>query len=105
VGDEVLKHLVFIIKKNLQETDALIRWGGEEFILILAIEDEKQLYESLESYRQVIQKSAFKIEGSITCSFGATLYKEQEPLKATLKRADIALYDAKRDGRNRVVII
>jgi diguanylate cyclase (GGDEF)-like protein/PAS domain S-box-containing protein len=105
VGDEVLKHLVFIIKKNLQETDALIRWGGEEFILILAIEDKKQLYESLERYRQVIQESVFKIKESITCSFGATLYKEQEPLKATLKRADIALYDAKRDGRNRVVII
>jgi diguanylate cyclase (GGDEF)-like protein/PAS domain S-box-containing protein len=105
VGDEVLKHLVFIIKKNLQQTDALIRWGGEEFILVLAVEDEKNLYQILEEYRIIIQNNIFKITGSITCSFGGTLHQKQEPLKVTIKRADIALYEAKRNGRNRIVTL
>lgn len=105
IGDEVLKHLVKTIQKNSRESDTLIRWGGEEFILILTIDNVELLYKVLNHCKELIANTTFKKITHITCSFGATLYQDEEIIEATLKRADIGLYQAKRNGRNQVIIL
>lgn len=105
VGDNVLVELVKLIKQNLRTDDFLIRWGGEEFVLILSIKDEESLYVVLENLRNKIATAQFKDIGELTCSFGGTIFKNDENIETTLKRADIALYKSKNSGRNKVTLL
>lgn len=105
VGDNVLVELVKLIKQNLRTDDFLIRWGGEEFVLILSIKDEESLYVVLENLRNKIATAQFKDIGELTCSFGGTIFKNGENIETTLKRADIALYKSKNSGRNKVTLL
>jgi diguanylate cyclase (GGDEF)-like protein/PAS domain S-box-containing protein len=102
IGDKVLKHLVPTIKYSVRNDDLLIRWGGEEFLLIAETESAETLRRMAEHVRQRIENEPFDVIGRITCSFGMTLYEENEPIEQTIKRADRALYEAKEEGRNRV---
>lgn len=104
VGDEVLKEFVEIIKSISRFNDILIRWGGEEFIMILSIKDDNTLFKILEKYRETVSNNNFKFVGKITCSIGAAIYDDSEMIKDTIKKADTALYEAKNSGRNRVLI-
>ncbi|QDF30178.1 sensor domain-containing diguanylate cyclase [Halarcobacter anaerophilus] len=104
IGDYVLKELVSEINRFSRKDDILIRWGGEEFILILKVESEKGLYKALEHIRKIIELHYFEKVEKITCSFGASIYKNNESIETTIKRADNALYKAKETGRNRVII-
>lgn len=104
-GDFVLKELVSEINKFSRNEDILIRWGGEEFIIILKVESKTGLFKALEHIRKIIEEHYFKDVKKITCSFGATLYKDKEEIEDTIKRADKALYQAKNTGRNKVVIL
>jgi diguanylate cyclase (GGDEF)-like protein len=101
-GDEVLKHLVSIIESEIRQEDDLVRWGGEEFLIISKVNTLVNLHDIAENIRKKIEDETFEEVGKITCSFGATLYKD-ESIKATIERADEALYEAKKLGRNRVV--
>ena len=101
IGDSVLIELVNIISK---ENDVLFRWGGEEFIVILKLKSEKNLYDELENYRIKVEKHNFKYIGNLTCSLGGSIYKDNEKIEKTIKRADIALYEAKASGRNKTII-
>jgi len=104
IGDIVLKDMVGEISKFSRSEDILIRWGGEEFIMILKVESDNGLYKALDHIRNIIEQHYFEEVKKITCSFGATIYKDNEPIDETIKRADNALYKAKRNGRNQVVI-
>jgi diguanylate cyclase (GGDEF)-like protein len=104
IGDDILINLVSKIEKSLRNDDVLIRWGGEEFIIILKISSKNALEFVLEKLRNIIENSKFKNLPKVTCSFGGTLYENNEPINETIKRADIALYIAKNDGKNRVKI-
>lgn len=104
VGDEVLIHFVEIIKKFSRDNDILIRWGGEEFILLLKVKSQEGLKKALEHLRQVIENTQFPTIGRKTCSIGGTIYKDNEDILTTIKRADICVYEAKETGRNKVVI-
>jgi len=104
IGDYVLKELVLQINNFSRKEDILIRWGGEEFILILKINSIEGLHKTLEHLRLSIAEHFFEHVHQITCSFGATIYKENEKIEETIKRADNALYEAKDNGRNKVVI-
>ncbi len=105
VGDYVLKELVTKIKSVSRVDDTLIRWGGEEFVIILKVDSFYSLEKALEHFRVVIEKHYFEHVERLTCSIGATIYEENESIETTIKRADNALYDAKRNGRNQVVIL
>lgn len=105
VGDEVLKHFVSTVHKFSRVDDIFIRWGGEEFILIVKIQTKADLSKVLEHLRKVIEIQNFPTVGQKTCSIGGTLYKEGEDIEQTIKRADEAVYDAKAAGRNRVVVV
>lgn len=104
VGDEVLKTFVQIIKANSRKSDILIRWGGEEFVLMLKIDSMDNLKKVLEHLKSAISDYDFNLVGKKTCSIGATIYEDNEDIHKTIKRADEAVYKAKELGRDKVVI-
>ncbi len=104
VGDSVLRTLTKIVRKNLRETDYLVRWGGEEFILIAPDTDLEKAIVLVERIRKEIESYKFNHAGPVTVSFGIAEYKPDDTEDALIKRADDAMYDAKRKGRNRVEV-
>lgn len=102
-GDHLLVHLTMIAKSVLRESDALVRYGGEEFLLILPDADLKGAEFVLERLRQVVVKSPFMYEDKkihVTVSAGLAQMKEDENGHSLILRADKALYEAKEAGRN-----
>lgn len=104
VGDEVLMHFVSTVHRYSRNEDIFIRWGGEEFILILKVMTKVDLFKALEHLRKVIEMQDFPVVGQKTCSIGGAIYEDGEEIEKTIKRADEAVYEAKENGRNKVVI-
>lgn len=104
-GDEILKELTQLIAQNIRQHDAFARWGGEEFVLLCLQIKEESLRMLAEKLRQLIATQVFseKIKTPITVSIGATQVAPGESFDTALKRADVALYEAKHRGRNCVV--
>ncbi|MCM3791468.1 GGDEF domain-containing protein [Domibacillus indicus] len=105
-GDEALKHLVTIVKKNIRATDMFARIGGEEFILTLTDTSLEDGMIIIERIRKQVASSSFIYKGQaipITISLGLTEYK-RESIEQVLEKADKALYQAKETGRNKWVI-
>lgn len=102
-GDNVLVHLAATLKKNTRINDAIGRWGGEEFLVILPHTNVEEACKAAEKLRVVIEKEGFPIIGRQTCSFGVTNYYSGDNNDKLLLRADMALYKAKKSGRNRVM--
>ena len=109
VGDEVLKEFARRLSSNVRGIDLACRYGGEEFVVAMPETDEAFAYMVAERLRQDVAEIPFKVkteegELNITISIGITNWEGQgDNVDALLKRADQALYKAKRDGRNRVV--
>jgi len=103
VGDSVLIELTYLIKNLLRDKDIFVRWGGEEFIIVLqfaSISDASKLASRL---RKKLEEHVFLHVGKVTCSFGVTEFRDGDTQMILLERADEALYEAKDRGRNRVV--
>ena len=105
VGDEVLSHLVRIITEKLLANEIIVRWGGEEFLLVLSAIDEAQLTQRLESIRILISNELFPCAEKITISLGASFKHSDERVDDTIIRADDALYRSKEGGRDRVTLL
>lgn len=103
-GDEVLKQMAKIAKDAIGKKDMLIRWGGEEFIVVKIVKSLDELEAFSEKLRTDIESSHFEEVNTVTSSFGITLYNLGERIVDTIERADEALYRAKKSGRNRVEI-
>jgi len=108
VGDIVLKELVHIIQKQLPEEAIFSRLGGEEFAILLAGLDSQQSLILAKDLCNLIASTAIKINAdtyiNMTTSIGtAQRNSQQDSINALLKRADIALYEAKTTGRNKAV--
>ena len=108
-GDDVLREFAVRIRKSIRGIDLACRYGGEEFVVVMPETDLGVAGMVAERIRRSIASSPFAIAGGtnrldVTISIGlATLDAKGDPISAVLKRADEALYRAKRDGRNRVV--
>lgn len=103
-GDFVLKELTRLIAHSLRATDIIARWGGEEFIALLPETDIDQGAKAAERIRIAVEAFHFKPAGNITISLGISHFLESDQnIDEIIKRADDALYEAKRAGRNRVV--
>lgn len=105
-GDEALKHLAHVVKEALRPQDSLARYGGEEFVIILAdtrLDDAVQVMTRVQ--RELTRKFFLHKNEKllITFSCGVAELAGEEAPPATLKRADEAMYLAKRAGKNRVV--
>jgi diguanylate cyclase (GGDEF)-like protein len=104
VGDLVLKTLVEVINNFIRKDDKLIRWGGEEFVILLYAKSLEDVKIQAEHLKVVIQNHKFnQIQiPSLTCSFGITLHESETSIEESIKKADEKLYLAKKNGRNRV---
>jgi diguanylate cyclase (GGDEF)-like protein len=104
-GDVVLREFAHLIQDNIRDKDVVGRWGGEEFIIIANDLDGKQAVIFSNRIRKLIEEKTFSHREPITSSFGVAEYNQKDRLQDVLKRADVALYKAKENGRNNVEII
>jgi len=105
-GDLVLQGVATLVKQHIRESDTLCRWGGEEFVLLLNHCTLEDAVLRAERIREAIKTSpiAFgKTSIRITLSMGVTDYRQGEALEMFLARADAALYQAKEQGRDKVI--
>ncbi|WP_373001017.1 GGDEF domain-containing protein [Sulfurimonas sp.] len=100
VGDDVLLEFTKIIKRYTRSSDTVIRWGGEEFIIISLEVDKDGLITLAEHIRKKVEEHNFKTVGKKTVSIGLTLNKESDDINSILQRTDQALYISKNSGRN-----
>mgnify|MGYP001809618820 CR=1 FL=1 len=101
-GDQVLIGVVAVIRSNLRPTDALARWGGEEFIVLTPCETLETATLIAERLREMIAGMIFPTVGAITVSLGVAECLPREGWEHWFARADAALYRAKAGGRNQV---
>lgn len=104
-GDKVLISIAQILKNLTRQTDYVGRWGGEEFLVICPNSNITQGQIVANKLKKYIEEFTFSIDKSITASFGMTSYKEGDNMEKILLRADKALYEAKKNGRNRIELI
>ncbi|WP_297992070.1 diguanylate cyclase [Anoxybacillus sp.] len=104
VGDIVLTRMCEAISNRLRDCDIFARWGGEEFIILAPATSRVGAYRLAESLRRLVETVHFPKVGHITCSFGVCEYEQGMTKEQMVKRADEALYEAKRGGRNRVIV-
>jgi diguanylate cyclase len=106
-GDEALKALAQVVTKTLRPTDVVARYGGEEFVVLLpetAVEEGQQILTRLQ---RSLTGGLFMHEDKkvlVTFSAGVTAYRDSERIEEALERADQALYEAKRTGKNRTCV-
>ena len=107
-GDRVLLELVYNIRRMLRAGDLVGRVGGEEFLVLSPSVKEADLLALAERIRSAVERTPFHIAGqayALTVSIGAAIADPSGPdMMGARRRADAALYEAKRAGRNRVMI-
>ena len=103
IGDLVLQRISKLVLENIRATDRLFRWGGEEFIIILHNSDLQNARNVAEKIRNIIKNEDFGIEKKITISLGVSEYIANENADQIIGRIDKILYQAKTQGRNRVL--
>lgn len=102
VGDRVLAGVAKRIEKALRATDTLIRWGGEEFLILLPETKLADAVALARKLRKVLEERSEDLPLPITASFGVAEWNGEEDLDALIGRADARMYEAKREGRNRI---
>lgn len=100
IGDEMLILLSQKLQKNIRKSDLLVRWGGEEFVILFSHTSLKSAVSSAELLRVAISEIRHPIAHGISASFGISSYREGDSLETLLSRADKALYEAKNSGRD-----
>lgn len=105
IGDEVIKGLATTAKKGIREHDILVRWGGEEFLIMLPETDYEGALVVAQKIKDEISINKFSSkELSITSSFGIAYLSDEDNEDSLIKRADEALYEAKRTGKDKIVL-
>jgi diguanylate cyclase (GGDEF)-like protein len=107
-GDEVLKAFASALRSTVRESDVAGRWGGEEFALVLTGTDADGGARLADRARRTIEEREVQMPNgdfvTVTASFGVASFPEAAELGEVLAAADSALYAAKREGKNRVVV-
>ncbi|MGE8166925.1 diguanylate cyclase [Pseudomonas putida] len=106
-GDKVLKIVADQLRKRLRPRDFMARFGGEEFVLLLPQTSPAMAARAVEALRAAVEACPFHFKGErvvITTSIGLSSFQSDERADQVLKRADTALYSAKKLGRNRIEI-
>lgn len=108
IGDKVLINVAQVTAKYIEEDDTLVRFGGEEFIILFHGKDINECRVKVDEIRKFISSMKFFITDikavSITVSYGMSTFNRGEDLNSVIKKADTALYKAKQNGRNRIEI-
>lgn len=101
-GDEVLIRVARVVESCLRGSDQLGRWGGEEFTVVTTETPFASAYQLADRIRQAIEDQEFGQEYRLSASFGVAAHHPRDSTATLFKRADVALYQAKLLGRNRV---
>lgn len=106
-GDEALKYISEIIRRNVRNSDAYVRYGGEEFAIILPNTNLDEGQSLAERIRKAVEQSDFTYNNehiSLSISMGLSLYnRDSDSVEGFIRKADKALYRAKENGRNQVM--
>jgi len=105
-GDAVLVHIADILQRSVQGNGEVIRWGGEEFVLLLLERDGSQAIALAENIRETVESSVCRFgtqDIRVTMSFGVRELEETVSAEENIEQVDAKLYQAKEAGRNRVV--
>lgn len=104
VGDQVLVAVSDLIQSECRLNDTAARWGGEEFLICCPETDATAARSVAERIRQCVESHRFEAIDQLTVSIGIATLTAEDSVETLIARADRALYAAKRQGRNRVVI-
>ena len=106
-GDKTLQVISMALKNSLRESEFVARYGGEEFVLIIPDVNTSDIEHMLNRVREKVKNIPFKFKNqriTVTVSIGAAQILENEQINETFERADAALYKAKHESRDRVII-
>ena len=102
IGDYILQEFTKVINQNIRESDMFFRWGGEEFVVLVDIDDDSAFNLAQKLRIEILSKNFQSIK--ITASFAISQITLDDTQNSIFKKADSALYEAKQTGRNKVVI-
>jgi len=103
MGDMVLSVIAGVLQRSIRNSDALARWGGEEFIVIASETDLASASQLAERLRLAVEQTPLYAVSNITASFGVVELGATEDFLSVIERADLKMYGAKDAGRNQVV--
>jgi len=101
-GDEVLIEYAKLVKENLRDRDMFCRIGGEKFVVVMPYTDKKEAGRLAERLRRLVEEHKKILP--ITMSFGVTEFSLEDSVESMLKRVDDGVYEAKEQGRNKVIV-
>ena len=102
-GDSILKQLSGLLYDYFNQKEHIFRFGGEEFLVVSPDKDLLQTYQEAQGFRRMV-KDKIAIEGNeLTISIGVAEYVKEESIDEWIHRVDLALYQAKNEGRDRVI--
>ncbi len=104
VGDSVLRELVRLLRSRIRASDLVFRWDGGKFVVLISSAGYRGAERVAENLRQAVASHSFESAGAMTISVGAAEHDGDEDVAAWFRRMDEALNEAKRGGRNRVVV-
>ncbi|WMN61025.1 GGDEF domain-containing protein [Pseudoalteromonas xiamenensis] len=102
IGDEVILMVAQLLKQNFRAEDYVFRYGGEEFATLFQCVSETAAMQALERLREVVSAHRFPQVGRVTVSLGFVEVRDFCQVTSLVNRADMALYESKHQGRNRV---
>ncbi len=105
-GDRILKELAAELQRNLRGYDCCARWGGEEFLVVLPDSSQEPMLSVAQKILQGIRQLQMPAEWTrnLTASIGCYLCLEPEAIDDSIRKADLAMYQAKAQGRNQLVV-
>lgn len=104
VGDQVISSIANVLEAHIREIDTIGRWGGEEFLIICPESTLDGLQQLAERLRLAVASKKLPIVEHKTASFGAAVFETDDSVETIISKADNALYLAKNQGRNQVVL-
>lgn len=102
IGDEVLLMVSQLMTQTFRDTDLIFRFGGEEFLGVFECSSPADIGQILERFRKKVSRFEFPQVGKVTISSGYTMISADDGSSRIIDRADLALYYAKNNGRNRI---
>lgn len=104
VGDTVLYEIAQILRNNLRESDVCVRWGGDEFVLLLPCVGADKAHELATRIKEAVTSYEFSARIDISCSFGITQMLRGQSLEQLISQADKSMYLAKEHGKNTIEV-
>jgi diguanylate cyclase len=105
MGDIVLQEVAQLLRQHIRTSDPFGRWGGDEFLVIATNTDGQQAAELAERLQSALHEHHFTEGQIVTASFGVTTYQFGDSPESLVRRADLGLYKAKAEGRDRVEMV